>query len=1353
MKFLYKYIILLVLLLTIPYCVNAQNSIPCTVHELNISTSKKNFSHLTVNEGFARSSIMDILQAENGMMWFASWDGLYFFDGYHVKKACQPKSVAGSTVIKSILEAEDNEIWMETYSGLFIWDDRKQQIRSFASQIAPKDSIKGNYVFLTKDKSGLIWFGTSESRIYSYNTSTEELIEEYVSDVSEKSIFLSMYIDDKNNKWICTIKNGIFKLADSKDSKKKILTREKMFHDFESENVFCLFQDSRGRYWIATSDAFYCITVSSPLSAIKPNDNKNTGHVYQYKLPAGLPIDDFEAFNFEEYGKQIKAATTLGLFSYDAQTEEAKFIVSESNSRHGINDSHIRSVIYDREGGLWLGTFNGGVNYLSPTSENFSSYDYINNKLKGHVVSCIVEDEQRNLWIGTRNGGYAFWNRQTDNIQNFTSQDNHLLSPSGNNVQSILVKKDKIYLGMYKKGMDVIDLKNRSRKNYNAENTSPFQFSNSVYGFLQIDNNNLLVATIDGLFLFDESSQHFYRILETDTRIKTLIQDGNKDIWAGGKNGLYHYSGDLILKEHLHHCGNDTTLEFYDDIISLASSGTMLYIGTKDNGLWAYNSDERNFIRIAEHALGDAEICHIIIDKESLWTSTNKGLFLHYMNSGYTRYYSRQDGLCYKQFHGISGVQAYDHTIFFGTISGVVGFNPNKLISNKVLPQVLIIELCVFNKPVQPSDEDSPLPTSIGYADEIDLSQNENNFSFRFASSSYSQTESNFFEYKLEPFEKEWQRNNDGGNVAYYTNIPPGKYTLHVRTCNGKNAWSEEKTVRVNVHPYWWLSLPMKMLYIVSILCIIGFLLFNFVQKKKREMYLFRLEKEQEIYHSKMEFFTFLIHEIRTPLTLIIGPLSDIMRSKGNVENMSTQLNTISRNANRLLLQVNQLMDFRKVEENSYQIKKEKIDLKILVEQVVENFKYNFSKKNVNLSVHLPKEPCFTIADKEAVNKVVTNLLSNASKFTTDSIDVTLRLAHSAREWEISVQDNGKGISKTDQKKIFTSFYQVHEHLPSDYIGSGVGLRLVKRLLELQGGSVSVESQLGVGSCFIAKIPIAEGVCQKQCDDEQTGSILPASSTSAIRKYHLLVVEDNEDMRQYIKSVFEPYYIVDDCSNGEEALDLTEKKGYDLVITDLMMPVMDGITLSRKLKNSEKTSHIPIVILTAKEDETSRVEGYTAHADAYVVKPFSTRVLLSQVESIIRNRENVHQQYQKCPEVSDAVICQNDCDKQFFERLNTLIDEQITNASISIDDLAAAFCMCRTSFYQKIKGVAGVTPNEYINTYKLKKAAQLMKGGNYRINEICYLLGFSSSSYFAKKFMAQFGMSPSEYMNSQKKQG
>lgn len=739
----------------------------------------------------------------------------------------------------------------------------------------------------------------------------------------------------------------------------------------------------------------------------------------------------------------------------------------------------------------------------------------------------------------------------------------------------------------------------------------------------------------------------------------------------------------------------------------------------------------------------------IVPDGEIIWIATQQGLFAYNKYNQSVQTYNDKDGLCSSFFKQNTGFVTSDKNVLLGTTNGLTCFKTYQIKQNKTQPKAIITQLSIMRQPVEIGNEDSPLKKALPFTKEITLSEDMLNIEFTLASSSYNNQEKNQFQYQMEPYDSDWITAKN--NLASYTSLPSGDYTFKVRTSNGQGAWSNEESLIVHVTPYWWKSLPMILVYLLAIIGLFLFIFRRYHLKKRAEIQVIRYQKEKEIFQTKMNFFTYMVHELRTPLTLIIGPLSNIMQKEGSIKDIRPDLEVMHRNSQRLLSLTNQLMDFRKIEEKSYSIHLGYTNVKELVQQLVGNFIYLHASKEIQIKQNYPDEEIWAFIDREALTKVMTNLLSNAYKFTKDSIEVGITLSDDTKYWRISVKDNGNGIPLNEQESIFESFYQVSEDRPSDYIGTGIGLFVVRRLLELQKGKIQVISQPGQGACFIAEIPVANWEVaplkdiQKGTDEaieEEKGSEVE-DTTDELR---LLIVEDNPEMCNYIASIFATSYQTDICYNGIEALKKITKQRYSLIITDLMMPGMDGITLCKTLKSQLVTSHIPVIMLTAKADESSQVAGYGAEADGYVIKPFVAEVLLSQVRSIIANRELLRNRFFKDPKTKAETLCTNATDKLFISKINKYISSHLSEQNIEVDTLAQEMGLGRTIFYQKVKQVTGLTPNDYVRTYRLKKAISLMESGETRINEICYSVGFSSPSYFSKRFIMQFGCSPSDYI-------
>ena len=1340
---------------------SAAQTPPETSEIITVSTSNskelKNLRYLTVNDGFTRNSVFKIIQDNKGFMWFALWDGLYRFDGNKLTNAVpsETTTLSPKRSISSIVLDNQNRIWMGTSSGITIWDIAKQEKNLFNKKTAQGDSISGYITSLYKDRYNNIWIVSKGKEIYLYNLE-KDLLKNITNTFNDKNYRIDeIYIDQEERILLTTSASGILQLKrESQQAKNPIdceqwtLGRLPEFQYFTNKSTNNIFQDSHHNYWLGTNTHIYQIIPQGEGAAPKilRFENHRKG------------INRIRVNCFNEGDNCIYAATNQGLFTYNLHTTEAVWNLPNYTEEHHLNDKSITDICIDNEGGLWIASFYGGVNYLHPTNTNFSRHIDLNKYIEGHVISGITEDENSSVWMAVEDNGICRWDRSTNTIKNFNRSSNNGYQPTFHNVQSIYADKNHLYVGMYLGGMDVVDLRTFKHINYNSKKSGPDRLPNSVYSFHKSSPEVMLVGTMEGLYQFNIPNRKFHKIKEVVGKINCITEDENGDIWVSSlEDGFYRYS--VNQKKWLNYKDqpNDSTITIGNIINTIYPMNPSIYIGTQGNGLWIFNKNDQSYHQVAPHIFKKSIIFTILQKGETLWITTNTGLFAYNINTQEAKQYTIQDGLRSNQFKENSGIITSDNLFIIGGLNGFNCFRPANIKNNTHLPQVMLTDFYLFNKSADIHDGECPLKQSITYTDKIDLNQKYHSFAFKFSSSSYSDFSKNKFEYKLEPFEKEWQSTHGTSDMASYTYLPAGKYMFHVRTSNGQGAWSKEECILVNIHPYWWLSWPMKMVYAILIIVILANFVIRYRNKKKKEMHLFRMEKEQEVYASKMKFFTYMVHEIRTPLTLILGPLNSAMNKKDHtVKEVLPDLNIIERNGKRLLSLVNQLMDFRKIEEKSFSLQIGAHNIKDLILQTSKDFSFYNVQKPVQFEFDIPKEECWANIDREASTKILTNLLSNAMKFTTDWIKVSLNLSSDNKYWELSVADNGKGIPSDEKQSIFDSFYQVHQDLPGDCVGTGIGLFVVRHLVNDQGGEIRVESELNKGAKFIATLPFApvpENIEQEAEENNETATEEEIQETRSPlpnkeQRKHLLIAEDNEEMRNYISSLFENLYDIDTCENGKKALEATQATNYDLIITDLMMPIMDGMTLCRTLKHQASTCHIPIIILTAKDDEISQKEGFESEADMYVTKPFSAEVLQSRVKSIFRNREHLLRLFYSEPETTAEVLYTNEADKEFLEKLDELISQKLSDCSMPIDNLASEMAMGRSVFYQKVKGITGLTPNDYIRTFRLKKAVALFQKGESRINEVCYRVGFSSPSYFTKRFTQQFGISPSDYLKN-----
>lgn len=1310
-------------------------------HSWAISSEVK-VRHLTVNEGLLRNAVFDLVQDPKGMIWIAGWDGLYSYDGYQVRLVCQNPIplTKGEQVIRNLAVDDSARIWMGTSDGLAYWDPVYEKIKSTKFSVPGKGVLNPNVTALMSGKDGSLWVGTYSGDIFLWNSQKQLLYHIVDSENEHVSMVTGFHEDMDGTVWAATYDGTIqtFSLqnADSNIWKRIYCQRLPLPNGV---HVLSVLTDSQQRLWIGTNHGLYLnetgFNVLEPLT----------------KNVIRLLSQDCEIRSMTENDGFLYLATNKGLCVCFMEQLTFNWVVPDYNRQNTLSDHSLQKVYIDHEGGLWIASFYGGVNYISPTAGNFQDHQQVNQLLGGHVVSGIAEDFRHNLWIGLEDGGLSYWDRVTDKVYNLGSLPNSILHYGIKNVQTVYCHGDYLYVGTFGEGMDIINLRTKEMLNYRKDRNNP-DFSNSVYAFYKDSKNFLWIGTSSGLYCLDKHHA-LVRVSQIPMcKVNAIEADEEGNLWIStltdGFFCIEKYTGQVRHWSYTESSG--ITLPT-NEITTLTPYGQSVYLGTQGYGLWCYGKKDGLLVPLAEDVLGHLFVFKIIPLKDYLWITTNRGLYAYNLSTRQIKQYTSHDGLRTSQFKNNSGLITSDGLVVLGSVQGLNTFYPENIRFNQVRPQVFFTGFLLQNQLVQLGTSDVGLAASIGYAKHVEVGQKYHSIGFQFSSSSYSDVTSNRFEYMLEPFERNWQYLSEGMHAVNYTNLEPGTYKFRVRTANKDGIWSEEDSVSITVKPYWWLSLPMRMIYVLAGLFAIWGLFRMLRKKHKEEIRLLHIQKERELYHSKMDFFTCMVHELRTPLTLVLGPLEHIKKQTSPATSVYADLQVMERNGQRLLSLVNELMDFRKIEEKSYQIHLKNYDVCRLANQVIQDFMLEMQRRNLRFECLLPSESCMAVLDQEAFVKVLCNLLSNAMKFAESKIQVMLRESSDHCFWLLSVDDDGPGISLEQQKKVFDPFYQV-ENVGSETSGTGIGLFVARRLMELQNGSIHIRQDQEKGCCFEILLPKLKEESKESMQIEQEDSNLQLNTDDEQQKeiivdgkWHLLVVEDHKEMQDYIRSLFVSDYQVDVCDNGQIALDLVHTNNYHLVLTDLMMPIMGGIELCRNLKHDVSTSHIPVLMLTAKCDDSSQIEGFDSGADLYVTKPFSATVLQAQVSALLRNRMNLKKEFCHNPEITAETLCSNQTDKVFLDQLDRFIMTELQNSSLSVEDMAAHVGMGRSLFFQKIKQLSGMTPNDYLRTYRLKRAAFLLSEGRLRINEICYEVGFSSPSYFAKRFSQQFGVSPSDY--------
>jgi len=1314
-----------------------------------------NFRHYKVEDGLSSNTVRAIIQDHNGFMWFGTEDGLNRFDGYSFKVF---RSVLGDTTslgnnyVYSLMEDQDHKLWIGTEEGVYIYDYESERFSFFNRQTSDGTFINSNVQQIVEDEP-YIWFGTLGQNIFRYNKKTD-LLEQYVpyKEATKTPDYICQIFKDR--------RNIIWAATSQKQSRISHFNPEKnQFALFKVANplpkdlsIHRLFEDSQQNFWLGTWEGGLCKL------------ERQTGKLEQFTLPKQNNISHIHSIAEPESGK-LFIGSDDGLVSFDLQTENFSVIEISGQEEHGLSDKFVYPIFKDREGGIWIGTYYGGLNYLSPNGNLFERYvhsDYVNS-IGGNVIGKFCEDKDGNLWIASDDGGLNHFNTKTGYFTVYSEEEGRKSGLPYHNVHALCIDDDKLWVGTYSKGLYVMDIPTGQFKSYTSEPENVKSLDgNSIYSVYKDRENHLWIGSTSGINRYNYKEDCFIREKAVNAGTIDMVEDMYGYIWFAtwGKGLLCFHDQSKVWSNYLYNARDKTSLPNNQVNCVCIDGKYRLWIGT-GNGLCQYNYTSGNFIRTPLNLKSNL-ICDIIADGENLWLTTTKGLIRFNPDSKEYKIFTKSDGLQSDQLNVKSGIKTSDGKIYVGTANGFNAFYPQNLTENKYIPPVVITNLQIFNKDVN-IHSGNVLKKAIDQTSDITLSYKQTVFSLEFVALSYSKPEKNRYAFKLEGFDKDWNY-VENQRKATYTNLPAGKYIFKVKASNNDGVWNETGArITIVIKPPFWFSKGFIALYgllfAASLIYIIRY--FNRRTKKKHEEELHRLsvEKEKEVYNARISFFTLIAHEIRTPVSLIIGPLEKIMTEmKTFPEKIKDDLNIIARNSQHLLFLVNQLLDFQKAEQNTIKISLSEQNIYELLENIKDRFKPSLDQQNIRIRLISDNRNFTALVDPEVIIKSVSNLLSNASKYTKDSIEINLQTKNrNNKTFAISVTDNGHGIAPEEQELIFKPFYQVSGKSKP---GTGIGLSLVKTLIEAHQGKINMVSIPDQATTFSLILPIEQSGNlnpEKQISDNLVKQEKPLPGNKNVHAVNkddkpvLLVIEDNKDMCAFLYNNFSGHYQVLLAENGVDGLRIMKSNEVSIIISDLMMPEMDGITFCTHVKKDILTSHIPVILLTAKTDTISKIDAMKCGADDYIEKPFSIEYLEARIENLLESRKTLRSKFSEMPFIPLNSIAPNKADEEFLLKMNGIIEAHISDPSFSIDQLADELYISRSGLFAKIKTLTDITPNGLIQLIRLKKAAELLTQNRYRINEICYLVGFDNPSYFAKCFHKQFGILPKDFMNQPKK--
>ena len=1322
------------------------------------------------------SLINDIYQDKEGFIWISTEYGLNRFDGNkfitynHIDE--DSTSLCNDYIHQTFEDSKGN-LWVSSMTGLMKYDRNTNSftpIPLYRNQLQVFSGINQ----IIESKEGILWATSSGEGLFQINA--ENLKGQCVIPIYQAGFrHLSTVLDDgKGNLWIGSENDGLIHY-NPRNATIKIFKKPEISED----NISSLAKDPYGNIYIGT--------LSGGLNIY--NDSSKQIRPIVYKGRHNLQITVLTYTNNRLYigtdGEGLKTYIPGEQEMHDIPLEDTTF---------DLTNKKIHAILFDRNNDLWLGLFQRGVALISMRHNPFQYHGYkslYGNPIGNKCIMSVLEDHRGQLFVGTDNDGLYILDKQFTPLNHLLP--NKSIHSVANTILAIFQDSDnEIWLGTYTKGACKLNL------NQQSCDYIPELQNERVFAITEDKNRNLYFSSYGaGLYVYNKDKKQITQYKSLEKSSETKIYNELPNNWI---NALYCDKEGLIWIGHFEGitCFNPKTKSFLNfNEQNYILKGCIGYTITEDrygniwagtsNGLYTFNRQTGEIKRYSQQeGLGNNIVCGICEDKfGNIWVSTFNGISrLNPQTQAFTTYHSG-DGLQGNEFTRGAFFQSDKGTIYFGGTNGITSFMPEQIISERQVPPVTITDFRVSGQSINTQTLSGGKPiikTSVTEADRFRLSYKDNTFSISFSTLQFAQAKQIVYKYRIKELDEDWQTTALGANYVTYNNLTHGKYTFEVFAIDhGYN--SEIKTITILITPPWFLSWWAYILYGILILLIIwAFISYTRTRWKQRKEIVERKHAE-EISEAKLQFFINISHEIRTPLTLIITPMEKLIAQCHDVELNKTYL-MIYRNSQRILRLINQLMDIRKIDKGQMILKFKETDLVKFIEDFVNTFSYLAQNKHITFTFEHDDKQQKAWIDQNNFDKILMNLLSNAFKYTPEGGHVTVVLKTGEDDTaksplkkyiELSIKDTGIGLNNEQIERIFERFYQINNDITRNQAGTGVGLHLTRSLVQLHYGTIIARNRTDQqGSEFIIHIPqgcnhlkmeeldISENTPPSHRDPEQlekslqedTGSqeetIDPSKKIKTKHNLHILIVDDEKEIREYLKNELETEYKVSICSNGAEAYDFLLSNSVQLIISDVMMPEMDGITLCRKIRANANINHIPIILLTAKGRTEEQTEGIETGADSYIIKPFSIKVLQSTITNLIETRKLLKNKFSGAQEQNDKIqpvqlISSNEV---LMQRIMKIINDNIAEPSLSVEMLANSVGLSRVHLHRKLKEITNLSPRDFIRNIRMQQAAKLLKEKRLSISDVAYAVGYNNLSHFSNTFKDLFGQTPKEYMQN-----
>jgi signal transduction histidine kinase/ligand-binding sensor domain-containing protein/DNA-binding response OmpR family regulator len=1312
---------------------------------------KVSFDYLGLKDGLSQITVTTMLQDSIGRIWIGTRDGLNVYDGAQIKTFRPVRGDANSLLGHNVrdLKRDGDYLWASTYAGVSRLDISRLEFQQY-----PFDGILSILPF-----EGNLLVGTNRG-LFELNRQHETFTLK-AEVFKENTAINELYLDNAGMVWICSDK-GLYKYNHKRKVTTPILTGK----------INTVFTDSKKQIWVGSNgQGVYLL-----------NQHHQVVKHFRHQEDDSYLVNDIIRDINEDSKGSIWVGTFLGLSIIDGRQHTITNYRQTDEGRKTLSHNSVYSILRDHQGTMWVGTYFGAISYYNPDFQIYQEYEVKADHPEGigyRVVGKMIEDERNNLWIATEGGGLDYFDRKNKIFRHYNYKEGKA-GLSHNNVKSLLmVNKNTLFIGTHMGGFNILDLESGQFKNFfqNAEDTTslPSGVITDIIPF----HGDYLLGTHEGVIQFNPVTQQFspfFRDAETRAYIGKVIyclfEDSFGKLWIGTeKNGLCSYdiqSRKLNRYQYkaddLHAISSNTIYTIFED------HQFRLWIGTFGGGLNQYIRENDHFINYsrATHQLPSDFVYGIQESRYgNLWVATGKGLSRFDIENNRFYNYDRHNGFPLEELNEGSLYVTSDGEVFVGGINGLISFKEEDILKKSNDYNLLMSALWVNNKKVYPGDKTGILKNDLPYTRSIVLEPDQNIFTLHYSACNFISTNQSRYQYQLEGFNPDWVDAGEQTSVTY-TNLDPGTYTLKIRSLNGlENSVVDEKVLHITVNPPIYKTWYAYVFYFLMLLAIIWWLNQIYLSKVRLvdNLKAEQREKEQikELNQSKLRFFTNISHEFRTPLTLITGTLESILEDTKTSARNYRKLLTINNNANRLNNLITELLDFRKLEQGFLKLRVTEYKLGEFIDEIFQSFVEYAHYHQVEYSFKSPPESLALWFDKSQMEKVFYNLISNAFKVVDERIgQVTLEVIEQPGYVDIIVSDNGPGMAPDKVSKIFDRFYQIDRvNGKTRGQGSGIGLALCKGIIAEHDGQILVTSQEGEGTSFTVRLkkgnkhyteeqltPVEEVV-----QSIEPPVILLANDSEDIEPNELpedaptiLLVEDNTEARHLLVDIFRNSYKLIEAEDGSEGLKAALEHQPDLIISDVMMPNMSGTEMCAKIKRNVQTSHIPVVLLTARTALEYKIEGIETGADDYLTKPYNIRLLRTRVKNLLQNRAIMQQKFKQDPQAEIKEVATNTLDRKMLEQARDIIEKQIDNTEFDVNDFAREMGLGRTRLYAKIKGVTGQTPNEFILSTRLKKSADmLMINPEMNVSEIAYAVGFSTPRYFSRCFREHFGVSPSKY--------